>query len=172
MKTPFTSAPGFTEMGQGLFTVCIQFAVEATGLPPESLHRLDRHIATAGLRPNHGQSSDGVGGQRDRRRRAGHCDVALDEGQTLRDLVGQVFTGEWICDYTTKLGEDLDKPGGPKTHLTYGFATQVAILDDDGRLQKMIAAHDVGRVINPSAAGRTDVRLTAHGHRLRADRGF
>ena len=25
---------GFTEMGQGLFTICIQFAVEATGLPP------------------------------------------------------------------------------------------------------------------------------------------
>jgi xanthine dehydrogenase molybdenum-binding subunit len=42
----------------------------------------------------------------------------------------------------------MDKPGGPKTHLTYGFATQVAILDDEGKLTKMIAAHDVGRVIN------------------------
>ena len=44
----------------------------------------------------------------------------------------------------------MDKPGGPKTHLTYGFATQVAILDDDGALTKMIACHDVGRVINPT----------------------
>ncbi len=96
----------------------------------------------------------------------------LDRGKTLADLVGQTFHGEWICDYTSKLGKDLDKPGGPKTHLTYGFATQVAILDDDGRLVKMIAAHDVGRVINPDAARRPDVRLAPHGHRLRADRGF
>jgi xanthine dehydrogenase molybdenum-binding subunit len=73
----------------------------------------------------------------------------LDRGKTLDDLVGQTFHGEWRCDYTSKLGKDLDKPGGPKTHLTYGFATQVAILDDEGRLVKIVAAHDVGRVINP-----------------------
>lgn len=73
----------------------------------------------------------------------------LDAGKTLADLAGQVFPGEWICNYTSKLGKDLDKPGGPKTHLTYGFATQVAILDDEGRLVKMVAAHDVGRVLNP-----------------------
>jgi xanthine dehydrogenase molybdenum-binding subunit len=75
--------------------------------------------------------------------------AALDSGKTLADLVGQTFIGEWKCTYTSKLGYDVDKPGGPKTHLTYGFATQVAILDDDGRLVKMVAAHDVGRVLNP-----------------------
>ena len=70
-------------------------------------------------------------------------------GKTLADLVGQTFIGEWSCTYTSKLGYDLDKPGGPKTHISYGFATQLAILDDDGKLVKMIAAHDVGRVLNP-----------------------
>jgi xanthine dehydrogenase molybdenum-binding subunit len=73
----------------------------------------------------------------------------LDRGKSLAELVGQDFYGEWKCTYTSKLGKDIDKPGGPKTHLTYGFATQVAILDEAGKLVRMIAAHDVGRVINP-----------------------
>ncbi len=38
----------------------------------------------------------------------------------------------------------------PKTHLTYGFATQVVILDDEGKVKKVVAAHDVGKVINPN----------------------
>ena len=54
--------------------------------------------------------------------------------------------GEWVCAYTHKLGAHVDEP---KTHLTYGFATQVVILNDDGSIQKIIAAHDVGKVINP-----------------------
>jgi aldehyde oxidoreductase len=48
-----------------------------------------------------------------------------------------------------KLGAKVDDP---KTHLTYAFATQVVILGDDGRVTKVIAAHDVGRVMNPTLA--------------------
>ncbi len=51
-----------------------------------------------------------------------------------------------MCDYTHKLGAHVDEP---KTHLTYGFATQVVILDDEGKIKKVIAAHDVGKVMNP-----------------------
>jgi xanthine dehydrogenase molybdenum-binding subunit len=135
-------------MGQGLFTICIQFAVEATGLPPEtfvvstdtSLH-LDCGQTTASRATVLAGNAIADAGRALR--------VALAEGKTLADLVGQVYRGEFVCNYTSKLGYDFDKPGGPKTHLTYGFATQVAILDDEGRLLKMIAAHDVGRVINP-----------------------
>jgi len=139
---------GFTEMGQGLFTICIQFAVEATGLQPEQF----RVSTDTSLQLNCGQTtaSRGTVLAGNAIAEAGKTlKAALDSGQTLANLAGQVFHGEWIYDYTSKLGKDLDKPGGPKTHLTYGFATQVAILDDDGRLTKLIAAHDVGRVINP-----------------------
>jgi xanthine dehydrogenase molybdenum-binding subunit len=139
---------GFTEMGQGLFTICIQFAVEATGLPPELFRcstdtslMLDCGQTTASRGTVLAGNSIAEAGKK--------LKAELDAGKSLQDLVGQVFSGEWICNYTSKLGKDLDKPGGPKTHLTYGFATQVAILDDDGRLVKMVAAHDVGRVINP-----------------------
>ena len=141
---------GFTEMGQGLFTICIQFAVEATGLPPAVFSKvsadtklmLDCGQTTASRATVLAGNSIAEAGKA--------LKAELDRGKTLADLVGQTFHGEWTCTYTSKLGKDLDKPGGPKTHLTYGFATQVAILDDDGRLVKMVAAHDVGRVINPT----------------------
>jgi xanthine dehydrogenase molybdenum-binding subunit len=141
---------GFTEMGQGLFTICIQFAVEATGLPPSVFSKvtadtklmLDCGQTTASRATVLAGNSIAEAGKALR--------AQLDQGKTLADLVGQTFHGEWICNYTSKLGKDLDRPGGPKTHLTYGFATQVAILDDAGRLVKIIAAHDVGRVINPT----------------------
>ena len=140
---------GFTEMGQGLFTICIQFAVEATGLRPEQFQ-----VSTdTTLQLNCGQTTASratvlAGNAIAEAGKA--LKSQLSGGKTLADLTGQVFHGEWICNYTSKLGKDVDKPGGPKTHLTYGFATQVAILDDDGKLTKMIAAHDVGRVINPT----------------------
>jgi xanthine dehydrogenase molybdenum-binding subunit len=140
---------GFTEMGQGLFTICIQFAVEATGLPPEVFKvstdtklMLDCGQTTASRATVLAGNSIAEAGKALKAELAG--------GKSLAELVGQTFHGEWICNYTSKLGKDLDKPGGPKTHLTYGFATQVAILDDAGRLVKLIAAHDVGRVINPT----------------------
>jgi CO/xanthine dehydrogenase Mo-binding subunit len=37
----------------------------------------------------------------------------------------------------------------PTTHMTFSYATQVVILDDDGRIERVVAAHDVGRAINP-----------------------
>jgi xanthine dehydrogenase molybdenum-binding subunit len=140
---------GFTEMGQGLFTICIQFAVEATGLPPAVFSEVSADTKLKlDCGPTTASRATGLAGNA--LAAAGKALKAeLDRGKTLADLVGQTFHGEWICSYTSKLGKDLDKPGGPKTHLTYGFATQVAILDDAGRLVKMIAAHDVGRVINP-----------------------
>jgi xanthine dehydrogenase molybdenum-binding subunit len=141
---------GFTEMGQGLFTICIQFAVEATGLPAEVFSKvsadtklmLDCGQTTASRATVLAGNSIAEAGKA--------LKAEIDRGMTLADLVGQTFMGEWKCTYTSKLGYDIDRPGGPKTHLTYGFATQVAILDDDGHLVKMVAAHDVGRVINPT----------------------
>ncbi|MEZ4312365.1 MAG: molybdopterin cofactor-binding domain-containing protein [Polyangiaceae bacterium] len=37
-----------------------------------------------------------------------------------------------------------------KTHTAFGFATQVVVLDASGRVERVIAAHDVGRAINPA----------------------
>ena len=37
----------------------------------------------------------------------------------------------------------------PITHLSFGYATQMVILDEKGKIDTLVAAHDVGRVINP-----------------------
>ena len=41
-----------------------------------------------------------------------------------------------------------DKPN-PVSHVAYGYATQVVVLDDNGKVTKVVAAHDIGRAINP-----------------------
>ena len=50
--------------------------------------------------------------------------------------------------------DDTTAPDTPaatiKTHTAFGYATQVCILDEKGRVARMIAAHDVGRAVNPS----------------------
>ena len=50
-----------------------------------------------------------------------------------------------MVDWTT--ANDAE---APVTHFAYAWATQVVTLDDEGRLAKVIAAHDVGRAINPT----------------------
>jgi xanthine dehydrogenase molybdenum-binding subunit len=137
---------GFTEMGQGLFTVLIQTAVQETGLPVElfeatsdTTHDLDCGETTG--------SRGTVLGCHSVMDAAKKLKADLAAGWTLCDLVGRVYQGEWICYKTDKFGADVPEP---KTHLTYGFATQVVILDAEGKLKKVIAAHDVGRAINPT----------------------
>lgn len=137
---------GFTEMGQGYFTICIQTACEETGLPPDCFVPATDTSANVDCGQTTASRATVLGAlaimQAARKLRA-----ELNAGRSLADLVGREFTGEYACTYTTKLGAHVDEP---RTHLTYGFATQVVILDDAGRLQKVIAAHDVGRVMNPT----------------------
>jgi xanthine dehydrogenase molybdenum-binding subunit len=70
----------------------------------------------------------------------------LDAGKTLRDLAGRVYVGEVLIDDTTSPDQKVDKI---KTHSSYGFAAQLVILDAEGRLERVVAAHDVGKAINP-----------------------
>src|SRR5918999_6024285 len=42
----------------------------------------------------------------------------------------------------------MDDPALERSHICFGWGAQVCILDDHGRIAKMIAAHDVGRVMN------------------------
>ena len=137
---------GFTEMGQGFYTVLIQFACEVTGLDPRTMRVVvDTHFQQECGMTTASRATVLAG--RAVQQAAGKLKAELDAGRTLADLAGQVFEGEYVVDWTTAIE---DKTRKPITHLTFGYATQVAILDDDGRLRKMIAAHDVGRVINPA----------------------
>jgi xanthine dehydrogenase molybdenum-binding subunit len=136
---------GYTEMGQGLMTVLVQFAVEATGLPARVFHPKVDSTFALGCGQTTGSRATLFGGRAvavaARKLRAD-----LDAGLRLTDLAGRIYAADEVVDDTTALGAD-----GPriKTHTSYGFATQVVILDAEGRVDRVVAAHDVGRVVNP-----------------------
>ena len=77
----------------------------------------------------------------------GHARVAADPVAALAALEGREFYYEYF-EPTDKLGADVPNA---KSHICYGFAPHVCILDDDGRAVEFYAAHDSGRVINPIA---------------------
>jgi xanthine dehydrogenase molybdenum-binding subunit len=135
----------WTEMGQGVHTVLQQIACQELGLPPERVQvvvdterELDTGQTTA--------SRSTVLGGRAVIDAAARLRAALAHA-SVEELAGQEFPGEFVVDWTTALGPDVDEP---VTHLAYAWATQVVILDDDGRIEKVIAAHDVGKALNPT----------------------
>lgn len=137
---------GFTEMGQGLLTILVQCAVEASGLPANVF----RPSVDATFDLDCGQTTGSRGTLLSGRavvEAAGKLRLELERGRELSDLVGEVFAGEIVIDDTTSPGQVVEKI---KTHTTFGFATQLCILDENGRVERMVAAHDVGRALNPA----------------------
>ncbi|MFO0722438.1 MAG: selenium-dependent xanthine dehydrogenase [Myxococcota bacterium] len=137
---------GYTEMGQGLFTILVQMASEVSGIAPHRFFpKVDTTFAlqcgqTTGSRATLFSGNATIAAARRLR-------TALDGAKgSLEALIGQVFEGECLINDTTPLGAPVDNP---KTHTAFSYATQVVILDADGKLEKVIAAHDVGKAINP-----------------------
>ena len=137
---------GYTEMGQGLLTVLVQFAVEATGLPAGVFHPKVDSTFALGCGQTTGSRATLFGG-RAVTSAARKLRADLDAGHALAGLVGRVYAADELVDDTTALGADAPKI---KTHTSYGFATQVVILDAAGRVERVVAAHDVGRAVNPA----------------------
>jgi len=135
----------WTEMGQGVDTVLMQIACEELGLPPERITvavDTERDLETGQTTA----SRSTVLGGRAVIEAAGKLKAALD-GAPLESLAGREFRGEITVDYTTTNDPSIAEP---ITHMAYAWCTQVVILDDDGAIEKVVAAHDVGRAINPT----------------------
>jgi xanthine dehydrogenase molybdenum-binding subunit len=135
---------GYTEMGQGLHTILRQVVSQETGLRPEimTVRTTSRPDIECGMTTaSRATALCTAAGQIAARQFAG----ALVDA-SLEELVGRCFHGEFICDFTTAPGQNVDEP---VTHMAFGYATQVVILADDGTIEKVVAAHDVGRAINP-----------------------
>ncbi len=137
---------GYTEMGQGLLTVLTQCAVEVTGLDASVFRpKVDATYAldcgqTTGSRAT-------LFGGRAVADAAKKLRADLDQGKTLADLAGHVYAADVLIDDTTPPGVATEHI---KTHTSFGFATQVCFLDENGRVDRFIASHDVGRAINPA----------------------
>ncbi len=137
---------GYTEMGQGLLTVLAQIATEVTGLAPSIFHPRVDTTFELDCGQTTGSRATLFGGLAVEKAARGLA-TDLADGRGLEDLVGNVYEGEVLIDDTTAPGEETDRI---KTHTAYGFAAQVCILDGEGRVERVIAAHDVGRAINPA----------------------
>jgi selenium-dependent xanthine dehydrogenase len=139
---------GYTEMGQGLFTTVRQAVCEETGLSPEVMTvRWDKNI---GAKCGETWASRATTLSCAAAQRAAG-DLAADMKKTpIEKLAGREYRGDYLCDFTTRPGTP-DALTNPTTHLTFSYATQLVILDDEGRLKRVIAAHDVGHAINPKA---------------------
>ncbi len=137
---------GYTEMGQGLLTVLVQFAVEATGLPAQCFRpRVDATYALACGQTTGSRAT--LFGGRAVLSAAQKLRADLDRGMSLDDLRGREYGADVLVDDTTALGAIVPRV---KTHTSFGFATQVCVLDDHGRIDRIVAAHDVGRAVNPA----------------------
>ncbi len=68
-------------------------------------------------------------------------------GEELALLNGKEFYGEYLAK-THKMGADVENP---VSHVAYGYATQLCVLREDGTIEKMVAAHDVGKAVNPKS---------------------
>ena len=136
---------GYTEMGQGLLTVLTQFAAEVTGLSPSIFRPKVDSTFALGCGQTTGSRATLFGGNAVKSA-ATHLQAALDSGRKLSQMVGEVFAADVKVDDTTAPGANVAKV---KTHTSFGFATQVCILDANGRVDRFIAAHDVGRAVNP-----------------------
>ena len=136
---------GASCIGQGLGTVLVQMVVTNAHLRPEQIvyERSNTWIA-----PDSGDTSGSrqtlITGEAVRRA----CEklVAALEGKTLADLKGQEFYGEYLAK-TDPLGADVPNP---VSHVAYGYATQMCVLDrESGKIKQLYGIHDVGKAVNP-----------------------
>jgi xanthine dehydrogenase molybdenum-binding subunit len=163
---------GYTELGQGLFTATMQAVCEETGLPAEIMtvkwdkelgekcgetwasrgttlscaaaqrasHKLMADLEQVRLKPDATNAESGFRGT--------EGESGFSRTEALKQLVGREYYGECVYNFTTRPGTP-EAVLNPTTHLTFSYAAQVVILDDEGKLQRVVVANDVGRAINP-----------------------
>ena len=136
---------GWTEMGQGVNTMAVQFLCEETRIEPDIVEvRVDTaEEASAGM-TTASRATSIIGNSI-----ANACKKLREDLKThsLKELAGKYYNGEWVCDWTTK---PEDKSKEIITHYSYSYATQVVVLNDEGKIDTVYAAHDAGKIINPS----------------------
>ena len=132
-------------IGQGLASVLMQFVANASGLSWGQIEVAQPDTSTS---PNGGTTTASrqtvFNGEA---ARLAAADLGADlRSATLAELEGREYYREY-SGITDPFGSD--KPN-PVSHVAYSYATQVVLLDEAGRLERVVAAHDIGKAINPT----------------------
>jgi selenium-dependent xanthine dehydrogenase len=132
-------------MGQGLATIAIQVLCETTGLTPD-IAIVD--APDTAITPDSGTSTASrqtlFTGEAVRR-----ASIKLNEAlktKSIEELEGEEFYDEYQ-GVTDPMGSDKQNP---VSHIAYGYATHVVVLNEEGKVEKVVAAHDIGKAINPT----------------------
>ena len=145
---------GWTEMGQGVHTVARQLFCEITGFTDaERIHVRSRTQsgafadATTASRGSF-QLGHAVIQAATRFKQALEAANSPDADGNLASLVGQSFSGDFAAVTTP-----TPKPGTPPSpaifsHQAYSFAAHLALCNAEGRITRIVAAHDSGQPIN------------------------
>ncbi|MDR2865227.1 MAG: selenium-dependent xanthine dehydrogenase [Spirochaetaceae bacterium] len=136
-------------IGQGIATVVTQISCETLNIPPEQVfveppdtHRTPNSGTTTASRQTvfTGEAT---------RQAALKLKEALDKADgDLLALEGREFYAEY-SGITDPMGSDKVNP---VSHVAYGYAATLVILDADTKIERIVAAYDLGRVINPKSA--------------------
>ena len=129
----------WTEMGQGVHTVARQVVVEELGIDADRI----RVIVDTTRELGAGQTTGSRGTIMASGSVADACRVALTAGCE----VGVEYEGVYTVDWTNSINDGLENP---VIHSTFGYAAQLVELDpESGAIANVVAAHDVGRAVNP-----------------------
>jgi CO/xanthine dehydrogenase Mo-binding subunit len=132
--------------------VTTQIVCETAGVPPDKTYAEGPDTRRT---PNSGTTTASrqtvVSGEAVRRA-AEKLKAALDAAggglAALEKLEGEAFYGEFTTE-TDPMGSA--KPN-PVSHVAYGYAATLALLDTEGKVERIIAAYDLGTVVNPTSA--------------------
>jgi xanthine dehydrogenase molybdenum-binding subunit len=129
----------WTEMGQGIHTVALQVASQELGVVPERV----RVVVDTTRELGAGQTTGSRGTLMGAGSVQAACAAAIADGCR----VGVDYSGEYRVDWTSSLSEGLDHP---VIHSAFGYAAQLVVIDrETGAIERVVAAHDVGRAVNP-----------------------
>jgi len=132
-------------MGQGLEQVLRNVTCGELGIDPA---RVDVVLGDTAITPDAGVTT----ASRQTHLTGAACLLACRDLKRAADAAGSIGALDGRS-FTAEFGPPThavtDPRPDPRSHVAFGFATQVVVLDDGGAVERIVTALDAGQVVNP-----------------------